>query len=275
MMGRRRLTAPALASCATLACLVVLAPLADGRAFGRALPPQVVPGGAIVPIPSAGGAGAAGAGSAAGTGSATGAEGRAVDPAAPDQRSVEVLRLDCASTLGRREVTLFGNGTIRVRDGALGKEKMGLAELEPGELDGVLHRLAEDELPEVIPLPPGMVGPWVEKCDLILQLAGRARRKFFFGRYDTLPLGLSRVVRQAQELGTRVATLGIVDHLPDGYQPRIGDVLKRLDGHPFQVVNFTSDKKGVELDGLDEPLHLVVVKDQLAREFVAVLPHHH
>ncbi len=193
------------------------------------------------------------------------------DPVPPTGRSFEVLRLDCASTLGRREVTLFGNGTIRLRDGPLGKEWMGLAELGPDDLDDVLHRLGELELPDSMGLPQGVMGDWIEKCDLVVELPGKTRRKFFFGRHDTLPLGLSRVVHLAEELGAKVATTNTSEHLPEGYQPKMDDVLKRTDGHQFRVVNFTSDKKGVELDGIDQPLHLIVLKEQMRLEFVGLI----
>jgi len=187
------------------------------------------------------------------------------------ERSLEVLRLDCASRLGRREVTLFGNGTIRLRDGPIGKEWMGLAELGPDELQGILRRLAAEDLSEASHLPQGVVGDWVEKCDLVLELPGRKRQRFFYGRYDTLPLGLFQVQRIAEELGRKVAVLGDAEQLPQHYEPRLGDVLKRTDGMRFRVVNFTSDRKGVELDGLEEPLHLLVLKEQMHLEFVALV----
>jgi hypothetical protein len=186
-------------------------------------------------------------------------------------RSVEVLRLDCASRLGRREVTLFGNGTIRLRDGPIGKEWMGLAELGPDELQGTLRRLAEEDLSDASHLPQGVVGEWVEKCDLALALPGGKRQKFFYGRYDTLPLSLYRVQRVAEELADKVALLRDVEVLPEHYEPRLGDVLKRTDGMRYQVVNFTSDRKGVELDGIDQPIHLIVLKEQLRMEFVGIV----
>ena len=186
-------------------------------------------------------------------------------------RSIEVLRFDCASRLGRREVTLFGNGTIRLRDGPIGKEWMGLAELGPDELQGTLRRLAEEDLSEASHLPQGVVGEWVEKCDLVLALPGRKREKFFYGRYDTLPLGLFHVQRVAEELGAKVALLRDVEQLPERYEPRLGDVLKRTDGMRYRIANFTSDRKGVELDGLDQPLHLIVLKEQMRMEFVGIV----
>src|SRR3954466_15974959 len=90
--------------------------------------------------------------------------------AAEDPRSFEVLRYECASELGRREVTLFLNGTVRLRDGEPGKEAMGLAELNPDELDGAVNRLAEEDLSESRRLPSGVEGQWVEKCMLALHL---------------------------------------------------------------------------------------------------------
>ena len=44
-----------------------------------------------------------------------------------DDRSTEVLRYDCVTELARREMTLFANGTIRLRKGQIGNEWMGLA----------------------------------------------------------------------------------------------------------------------------------------------------
>jgi len=209
----------------------------------------------------ASGAGAAGAGTS----------GAGPSGAVPSDRSIEVLRLDCASRLGRREVTLFGNGTIRLRDGPIGKEWMGLAELGPDELQGTLRRLGEEDLSDASHLPQGVVGEWVEKCDLALALPGGKRQKFFYGRYDTLPLALYRVQRVAEELADKVALLRDVEVLPEHYEPRLGDVLKRTDGMRYRVVNFTSDHKGIELDGLDQPLHLIVLKEQMRMEFVGIV----
>ncbi|HLX08206.1 MAG TPA: hypothetical protein VKY89_10140 [Thermoanaerobaculia bacterium] len=189
----------------------------------------------------------------------------------PSDRVTEVLRFDCANQLGRREVTLFGNGTIRLRDGPLGKEWMGLAELGPDELQGTLRRLAAEDLSDASHAPQGVVGDWVEKCDLVLELPGQKRQKFFFGHYDTLPLALHNVQRIAEELAARVAVLRDAVQLPERYEPRLGDVLKRTDGTRFRVVEFTSDRKGVELDGLDQPLHLLVLREQMRMEFVALV----
>ncbi len=203
-----------------------------------------------------------------------------VAPAAPRQtaapplsdRSLELLRLDCATRLGRREVTLFGNGTIRLRDGPVGREWMGLAELGPDELQGTLRRLAAEDLSDAAEQPRGVTGEWVERCDLVLDLPGDRRRTARFGRYDALPLGLAHVRQIAEELGARVAVLRENNEaLPERYEPRLGDVLKRFDGNLFRVMNFTSDHKGVELDGVEQPLHLIVPNDLVREQFTVLV----
>ncbi len=196
-------------------------------------------------------------------------------PAAPrvhtDDRSTEVFRLDCGNTLGHREVTLFRNGTVRLRDGARGKEQMGLAELGPDERDGVLRRLAGEDLSEVEEKTEGPVGDWVERCVLVLALPDRPARTFHYGRYDTLSLPLSRLLRVVSDTAAKVRVMEGAEHLPEGYDPRPGDVLKRVDGQIFEVFGFTADKKGVELEGEDEPVTLYVLREQMRMEFVALI----
>ena len=188
-----------------------------------------------------------------------------------DLRSLEVLRLDCASDLGRRETTLFGNGTVRLREGPAGKELMGLAELNPDELQGFLNRLKAEDLSEAKRLPKGIEGSWIERCMLALQLPDQPVQVFHFGRYDTLPLGLSRVVQVAQDLAAKVPNLHGTEQLPNDYEPRAWDVLKRKDGNRFRIVGFTWDGQGIEMLGLEQPITIYVRRDQLRNEFVAVL----
>ncbi|HXO19495.1 MAG TPA: hypothetical protein VOA87_06175 [Thermoanaerobaculia bacterium] len=194
----------------------------------------------------------------------------AVVSLAPASRSTEVFRLDCANDFGRREVTLFANGTVRLREGPPGKERVGLAELGPDELGGALRRLQGEDLSEIRQLSHGVEGPWIERCDLALALAGKPLRRFHFGRYDTLPLPFSRVLKVVDDVAGQVKELEGAEHLPPGYAPRPGDVLKRTDGQLFEIVADTADKRGVEMRGIDQPLTLYVLRDQLGREFVAL-----
>ncbi|MBW8879107.1 MAG: hypothetical protein JF614_29550 [Acidobacteria bacterium] len=193
----------------------------------------------------------------------------AVDvPGAADDRSTEVVRYDCLTDTTRREITLFGNGTVRVRDGLIKHEWMGLAEMGPDELQGFLNRLAGEDLSESQSPEKGVEGNWVERCELRLQLPGKPLKTFHFGHYDPLGLNLSRVVHIAEELGEKVQLVKDADALPADYVPEIGDVLKRVgDGALFRIVAFTSDKKGIELQGIDLPLEVYIPKDQVRQQF--------
>ena len=188
-----------------------------------------------------------------------------------DPRGFEVLRYDCANELGRRELTLFLNGTIRLRDGPLGKEAMGLAELNPDERDGALNRLAEEDLSEAKRLPSGVSGRWIERCTLTLHLPGKEIQVFRFSHYDVLPLAVSRIVRVAEDMAAKVPDIKGSEELPVNYQPRVGDVLKRVDGNLYAIHNVSEDKQGIELQGVVQPLTIYIRKDHLRLEFVALV----
>lgn len=189
----------------------------------------------------------------------------------PLSARVELVRLDCTTEQRRREVTLFANGTIRLREGVLGAEAGGLFDLKLEELAGYVNRLAEVDLSEVASPDRGPEGDWVSRCALSLTLADRPRRDFFFGEFDSLPLNLSRVVNVVKELGTKVPDLKAAGHLPEDFLARTGDLLQRQDGQVFRVVGYTSDGKGIELEGQDIPLALYLTPEQLRHDFVSVV----
>lgn len=186
-------------------------------------------------------------------------------------RDVVLLRFECASDLGRRETTLFANGTVRLRDGLKEDERMTLGELGPTELQGFVNRLEAEDLSEIDPPRSGLGGDWVERCVLELHLPDRPEQRYVFGRYDSLPLNLSRVVAIARELGDHADPRAGEEHLPAGYEPRRGDVLRRADGALFEIISFTVDDKGVELRGKTVPLTVYLLHDELSREFVALV----
>ena len=189
-----------------------------------------------------------------------------------DKRSIEVVRYDCTTDTTRREVTLFANGTVRLREGWIGNEWMGLTELGPDELQAFLNRLADEDLSQARNPERGVEGAWIERCELRLQLSGKPLQTYRFGHYDPLPLNLSRVVRVAQELVEKVPITKDKDELPAGYDPRPGDVLKRVnDGALFRVIAFTGDGKGVELQGVDLPLEVFVPRDQIRNNFTELV----
>jgi hypothetical protein len=186
-------------------------------------------------------------------------------------RTVEVLRYGCANELGHREITLFRNGTVRLFDGPPGEELMGLAELSPEELTGALNRLQAEDLSEARNLHKGIDGPFIEQCELHLLLPDRKPEVYRFGRYDALPLNLSRVLRVAEDLAAEVDDLKGVEELPVNYVPREYDVLKRRDGLRYKIMRFTADDNGVELQGVDQPIFIIVLREEMRKEFVALL----
>lgn len=188
-----------------------------------------------------------------------------------DLRSAVVLRYDCASEVGRREVTLFANGTVRLWDGPPEDQRMSLVELEPDELEGFLVRLDREDLSEEPDAYHGIEGDWIERCELDLPLReGRGRFHFELNRYTQLSLGLSRIVRIAEEVG-EIADAARGAGLEAGYAPRPGDILERPDGVRFRVVDYTSDGRGVELEGVEVPLTLYLAPDSLAEVFARVV----
>ncbi len=196
------------------------------------------------------------------------AAGRAQD----SDRSHVLLRYECANEIGRREITLFGNGTIRVRDGLKTSPSMTLGEIGRDELAAVVARLRAEDLSEVARRQQGPSGPWVERCAIELDVGQPGAPQIFgFGRYDSLPLALAHLRTAAEDLAARVDPAAGIEHLAPDYAPRPGDVLKRRDGVLFEIVGPTGDKRGLELQGVSAPITLFIPKDALSREFVAVV----
>jgi hypothetical protein len=189
-------------------------------------------------------------------------------PHTAGDRSRELLDYRCANQLGVRQITLFANGTVRLREG-LGKEpRMRLGELGPVELDGYLRRLAAEDLSEVHDRQESAEGEWLERCTLRLALDGRPVRELAFSRFDSLPLAVAALVRVADEMAaqTRVTT-----DLPARYRARPGDVLRRADGVLFEVVGFTADKLGLEMRGVEQPLTLYIRPEDIPAVFEALV----
>ena len=62
--------------------------------------------------------------------------------------SEEIVHQRCISDLITTEVTLFGNGTVRVREEIDGRRDMLLADLSPSELDDFIRRFEDVDLRE-------------------------------------------------------------------------------------------------------------------------------
>lgn len=195
----------------------------------------------------------------------------AVEEARPlSRRSHEVLDYDCYNSLDREDVTLFWNGTIRLRGGPP-DENLWLVEIGAEEADAYVRRLEEIPLADSEPPPDTVAGTWTEHCLLTVTIPGKEPQSYRFGVYDTLSLELRRVVEIAKELRRRVDTSlppEGVQRLPSGYEPKFGDLLRHQNGHVYEVIGFTADGNAVELQGRDEPFTLYVQKAEIRRLFV-------
>lgn len=227
----------------------------------------------------------------------------------PTGRGDVLLRRDCRSTIAREEVTLFGNGTVRLRSGPLGEERMVLVEVTRDEVESLVAALRREDFTEAGAGSAGPQGDWVESCLLelpVLAAAGSANAasedeasgesgqarpdqplgpgrpsgdhaatRFRYGHLDSLSLPLARVVALVDELAARVAAGAAAGRLPAGYRPRQGDVLRRADGVLFRVVRATEAFEGLpggwELQGVVQPLALYIFEADLPLEFVELV----
>jgi hypothetical protein len=189
-----------------------------------------------------------------------------------DERNREIVRRDCSTRLGRNEVTLFGNGTVRLREWTESDTGMRLAELGIDEVAAYERRLAELDLRESAAGPPaGVSGEWIERCELTYNRAGSEPRKFRYGRMDTQSLAVASLLRIVDELAELAAKQAFASGLPPEYEPRRGDLLARADGAEFEIVGFTLEGQGVELRGRLDPLTIYVPRADLRQLFVQLV----
>ena len=88
---------------------------------------------------------------------------------------------------------------------------------------------------------------------------------------DSLPLALGRLLRVVDDLLLEVDRLAPRSELPADYEARAGDRLRRFDGVIFEVVAYTGDGAGLELEGVDAPLVLFIPVAALRDEFVELV----
>ncbi|MEJ2084754.1 MAG: hypothetical protein P8Y44_03640 [Acidobacteriota bacterium] len=187
-------------------------------------------------------------------------------------RSGEIVRRDCHNSSGHAEITLFENGTLRLRQTQKGEEdRFELAELGPDELQGFENRLRAVDLSEVDPGGRAeMGGDLVEECDIHLFIDDEEGVVYRFGRFDSLPLSLSHLNGIVNDMLQYVEDHAPEIGLPPDYKPKRGDILARHDGALFEVIGLTSDKRGVELIGVDQPLTIFVARDSLRDMFTSL-----
>lgn len=188
-----------------------------------------------------------------------------------DPRSRVIVSEECASEIGRREVTLFANGTIRRREGPEGAVKLSLAEVGAEEVEAFLRRLSAPDLSETEVRALSPEGSWVEQCSLELRLPGEPVRTFRYGRYESLSLALRAVVDVVRDIESVIGPAQREVDLPPAYRPEPGDLLERADGVRFEVVGPTADGLGLELSSPDQPLTVFLPASDLRIHFVRLL----
>ncbi len=192
-------------------------------------------------------------------------------PLAADDRSTELLHYGCSSALSRRDVTLFANGTVRLRQGPLDAQELYLDELLPEELGSYIAQLRAIQAAAVtsaVDLPANAPsGEWVEGCEIRLALPGAKPATYATSAYEIPLLVVTNLIHVAEDLAEFTRPPELAERLPRGYRPRPGDVLRNAEGGRFRVVDLTSDELGVELEELGSPVMILVPLAELGEIF--------
>ena len=196
------------------------------------------------------------------------------DPLFADDRSTELMRYECRSSLARRDVTLFANGTVRLRRGPLDDQELYLDELRSEELTSYVRQLRQTQDSDqalAMDLPANApTGDWVESCEIHLELPDAEPATYRFTAYEIPPLVVARLIHVAEDLAYFTRPLASAERLPKDYRPQPGDVLRSLEGRKFRVMNMTSDGRGVELAELGTPVMVLVPLAELDQLFSAL-----
>jgi hypothetical protein len=185
-----------------------------------------------------------------------------------DPRSRVVLDQTCENDFSRRQVTLFANGTLRRLVGEGATREMRLAELGPAEYEAFMARLGHLRFDDLAHRSAGMGGDWVESCRLELALPHREKKTFEYGPYDTVSPGLRQILLIFDDLMLEIARVGPDAPRVRGFEVEVRDrVIRRRDGARFEVIGFTLEGNGIELQGLDQPVTIFVVKSEIQLEF--------
>ncbi len=191
---------------------------------------------------------------------------------ATSDRSTLLLDYECHRSNSETRLTLFGNGTLRLKETPPGlAERMFLHDLLAEQLEGFRNRLEAVDLREIesLALHLRRDGELTETCSIELnRREGQVR--FSYQVQDALPLGIDNVLFVVRDL------LDVMDesgrsNVPKEYEPEVGDILERKDGNHFRVVGLSTLMEGIELQGVDQPMVLYLQRKELRGEFVRVV----
>ena len=199
---------------------------------------------------------------------------RATNAAPSDPRSIVIFEQQCASDRGSQVVTLFANGTVRLKI-IEGKEpesvvSLYLLELSPEETEALRGQL-RDSLPTDGYLPErdggDVSGLGVEHCRMTIDTERRRPIQLIYGPLEVPSLRVERWQVFAADLVRRALPKEEPETLDEAYKPRIGDILLDTTGQRYRV-RWISIEGLVELDGIDQPIHMRVALAALGETFV-------
>lgn len=199
-------------------------------------------------------------------------------PKVAEPRTWELFRQSCSSPLGKRELTLFLDGTIRLRVRDQEGQDIRLGELPAEPLARTYANLRATQLgigregKEWTQPSQGrsLAGEFLQECEVHLQLPGLEVKNFLFTPMEITPLWLGQLRQLAEELAERTEKL-VHAGLPKDYEPQHGDLLRRRDGVIFRFVGKTSDQKAWMVEQVGQPITTYYSVDDLNELFVAVV----
>lgn len=185
-----------------------------------------------------------------------------------DPRSRVLLRSSCETEASARELTLFANGTVRLREGMGATRTMRLSELGDSELRAYINRLEDIAFDDLAPQAKGIEGDLVERCELELELPEEEPKELVYGQFDSIPHGFRHVLLVVDDLLLVAQSERLAGERVRAFEPELGDfVVRRRDSARFEVVGFSIEGTGVEIRGIDQPVTIYILKDQLLTEF--------
>lgn len=185
-----------------------------------------------------------------------------------------LFRRQCREGEREIEISLFANGTIRVRRG-LGYGSISLGQLSDFQFAHFLRSIAgETEAAySFIDFDLSSTGPAdsaSETCEIAVRLPERREITFVYGEFDAPPLWVSGLAAVGDELDS-LTQPSRVSEIPIGYLPSPGDFLRRRDGSLFQIVGLTTDGKAVILDSPLQPLREYYPLTDIPKHFVSLI----
>lgn len=192
---------------------------------------------------------------------------------ASDPRSVTLFDYQCRSDRNHHRVTLFANGTVRLRERIAtdGPETMMLAELSPEQLAGYRRQLRfTDPSDGLLPDTPaaGTSGHGVETCDLLVAPPQGKEIRYRIGTLEVSSLRYARWVALAEALADIARPDVELETLDEAYEPALNDVLRDTLGDRYRII-WVSVDGWIEFTGIDQPFHRVHHQSELATLFVA------